>query len=254
MRRQKPFLPPFLPHFTHRNLEAIMTQNAQPLAHHATEPTKRQSQMDYILVDGSGSMQDKWWDTLDAIEAYVQGVKAANIQSHIILHSFDDVALELLHRDGPIENWVPLRQSPIGAYWGGTPLYDAISLMARKLRDLDPPRASIVIVTDGAENASKSTDLTQAKALLDWMRAKGWQITFIGADFSNSRQARALGANESSAIGVEKRRLTDATSALAKKRARYGLYGEAMHYSDDEKQQFGGYLNKPDENDDRNAP
>jgi hypothetical protein len=117
--------------------------------------------------------------------------------------------------------------------------------MATRLRDLDPPRASIVIVTDGDENSSRYTDLTQAKALLDWMRAKGWQITFIGAGFNNSRQARALGANEHTAIGVEKMRLTDATGALAKKRARYGLYGESMHYTDEEKQQFGGYLNGP---------
>lgn len=209
------------------------------------EAAKQHLQMDYILVDGSGSMQDKWWDTLDAIEAYIQGVKSANIKSHCFLHTFDDVALDLIQRDVPIEGWVPLRTQPIGAYWGGTPLYDAIQLMATRLRDLDPPRASIVIVTDGQENASKFTTLPQAKALLDWMRAKGWQITFIGAEFNNSRQARELGANEFTSIGVQQRRLTDATTALAAKRARYGLYGEAMHYTEDEKQTFGGYLNAP---------
>jgi hypothetical protein len=212
-----------------------------------TDTTKQKTQMDYILLDSSQSMQDKWWDTLDSIEAYVQGVKRENIQSRIILHSFDDIALELIHRDVPIEKWIPLRNDPIGAYWGSTPLYDAISLMASKLRDLDPPRASIVIVTDGAENASRFTTMEQAKALLDWMRAKGWQVTFIGANFSNARQASLLGGDPNSAIGVERRRLSDATTALAKKRARYGLYGEAMHYTDDEKQQFGGYLNKPED-------
>jgi hypothetical protein len=117
--------------------------------------------------------------------------------------------------------------------------------MATKLRDLDPPRASIVIVTDGDENASKFTSSDQAKALLDWMRAKGWQITFIGADFNNRRQAHTLGANEHTSIGVQQKRLSDATAALAAKRARYGLYGEAMHYTDAEKQTFGGYLNGP---------
>lgn len=217
------------------------------VTHHATSPDKAKTQVDYILLDSSQSMQDKWWDTLDAIEAYVQGVKRENIKSHITLHTFDDIALDLIQRDVDIDQWVPLRDASIGSYWGSTPLYDAISLMASRLRDSDPPRASIVIVTDGAENSSKFTTLAQAKALLDWMRAKGWQVTFIGANFSNARQAALLGGDPNSAIGVEKRRLSDATSALAKKRARYGLYGEAMHYTDDEKQQFGGYLNKPED-------
>lgn len=208
-------------------------------------PTKQQTQIDYVLLDSSSSMQGQWWEVLDAIEAYVQGTKSAGIASQVILHSFDSNALDLIQRDVPIADWKPLRQDPIGAYWGSTPLYDAVSLMATRLRDLDPPRASIVIVTDGDENSSRYTDLHQAKALLDWMRAKGWQVTFIGANFNNSRQAQALGANEHTSIGVEKKRLTDATGALAKKRARYGLYGEAMHYTDDEKQQFGGYLEGP---------
>lgn len=210
-----------------------------------TKPTgslKATSQYDYILLDGSSSMMDKWWDTLDAIQAYVDGTRAANIHSHIVVQTFDSCEIDCIQRDEPITQWKNLRSDPIGAYWGSTPLYDAINVMARRLRDLDPPRASIVIVTDGGENASKYTDLTQAKALLDWMRAKGWQITFIGANFDNSEQGRMLGANEHTAIGVERKQLANAASALAKKRAAYGLYGTPMHYSDSERQQFGGYL------------
>lgn len=219
------------------------------IQHRATTPSKTTVQHDYILLDGSGSMQEKWWDTLDAIEAYVQGTKAANIKSHIILQTFDSGALDCVQRDEDIDAWVPMRTSPVGAYWASTPLYDAINVMGRRLRDLDPPRASILIVTDGQENASRFTDETQARAIIEWMKAKGWQVTFIGADFNNSRQARALGADAASTIGVHRAKLTDATAALAKKRARYGLYGESMHYTDAEKQQFGGYLSAPEKDD-----
>jgi hypothetical protein len=219
-----------------------MTQ--QP-THFSTTPTKTTSQVDYILLDGSSSMQDKWWDTLDAIQAYIDGVKAANIHSHCTVQVFDTNDLEYIARDCKIEDWVALRTEPIGAHWGMTPLYDAIAIMAARLRDLDPPRASVVIVTDGEENLSRFTDLPQAKAFLDWIRAKGWQVTFIGADFNNSDQAQALGANEHTSIGVEKRQLSNAAAALARKRARYGLYGDPMHYTDEERQQFGGYLGGP---------
>ena len=218
----------------------------QPDTRKPSTPTIN-SQRDYILLDGSGSMLDKWWDTLAAVESYVQGVKAANINSQVIVHTFDSDDRDCIQRDVPIADWQDIVKNPIGAYWTSTPLFDAIMLMGKRLRDLDPPRASIVIVTDGEENNSQFCTLDQAKAILDWMRAKGWQVTFIGAEFNNWSQARALGANENTSIGVQQKLLPEATSALAKKRAQYGLYGTPMHYSDDEKQQFGGYLNPPKE-------
>lgn len=215
------------------------------LAHYSHAPSKIETQVDYILIDGSGSMTDKWWESLEAIDAYVEGVRAANVQSQILIHTFDDSDIDLIQRDQPIEQWVPLLKQPIGANWGMTPLYDAVNVMGRRLAAMDPPRCSIVIVTDGGENGSRITNLVQAKSILDWCRAKGWQVTFIGADFSNARQAALLGGNPASAIGVTKQNLKASTEALAKKRARYALYGEDMHWSDDEKQQFGGYLNGP---------
>lgn len=215
------------------------------VAHYAHAPSKIEIQVDYILIDGSGSMTDKWYESLDAIDAYVDGVKNQNIQSQIIVHTFDDLDIDLVQRDQPIEQWIPFKQQPIGANWGMTPLYDAVNVMGRRLAVMDPPRCSILIVTDGGENGSRICNLVQAKAILDWCRAKGWQVTFIGADFSNARQAALLGGNPQSAIGVTKQNLRASTEALAKKRARYGLYGEDMHWTDDEKQQFGGYLNGP---------
>lgn len=218
--------------------------------HRSTTPTQKPSQLDYILLDGSGSMVSQWYDMQEAIQCYVDGLAAERVNSQIIFHVFDDTAPDLIHRDQvPVDKWESLRTAPIGSYFGGTPLYDAVQLMCHRLRDLDPPRCSILIVTDGDEADSKFTTQLQAKQFLDWCRAKGWQVTFIGANFNNSMQAAALGATEHNAIGVERKQLSNATSALAKKRARYGLYGESMHYSDDEKQQFGGYLNAPTNDD-----
>lgn len=203
------------------------------------------SQVDYILLDGSSSMLDKWFESLEAIDQYVGGCIAAKLRSHVFLATFDPVDMDCIQRDCGLDTWTPLSEAPIGSHGGMTPLYDAINIMARRLRDLDPSRASVVIVTDGEENASTYTSLVQAKALLDWMRAKGWQITFIGADFSNAQQAALLGGDRQSAIGVQKKLLGAAGASLAEKRTRYGLYGTPMHFSEDEQQQFGGYLNAP---------
>lgn len=199
-------------------------------------------QHDYILIDSSSSMYTKWLESLAAVDAYIAGVRDAGISSNVILHMFYSANPDYIHWQGPLQSWRPLREAapePCGM----TPLYDAISLMGLRLRSIDPARCSVVIVTDGEDDEGpNSSKLPIARAILDWMRAKGWQVTFIGTDFSNAAQAKLLGSAKDSAIGVQKALLSDAAASLARKRANYGLYGTPMHWSDGEQQQFGGYL------------
>ena len=202
--------------------------------------TLQASQLDYILVDGSSSMMSKWWDSIGALDQFLNVLRTENVGSQVILHTFDSGDMEAIQRDCLLADCGPL--TDVGAHWGMTPLYDAINLMVRKLAALDPPKCSIVIVTDGDDTSSKYTDVVQARSLLDWCRAKGWQVTFIGADFNNMRQAAALGADESNSIGVQKHLLLDAGKALGEKRARHARTDEEINFSPDERKQFGGYL------------
>lgn len=202
-------------------------------------------QVDYVLLDGSGSMFSKWQDTMNALDAFVTTLSGHPIHTHIICSVFSDEDLSMIQRDCEIKDWISTQRAPMGRPYGGTPLYDAINQMGRNLKELDPPRCSIIIVTDGAETNSKYTEADQAKVILDWCRAKGWQVTFMGCDFNNSRQAKLLGASDANSVGVAQALLTEAAKNLAEKRAKYGLYGTEMHFTDAEKQQFGGYLAGP---------
>lgn len=203
------------------------------------------SEVDYILIDGSSSMKTKWWEFMAAVDTFVGAVKANNINSRVICSVFTTVNACETQRDTPAADWQPLDKEPLTSHWTMTNLYDGINGMARHMRDLDPSKGSILIVTDGEENASEYTDATQARAILDWLKAKGFQVTFVGCDFNNSEQARLLGMDPESAVGVATARLTDAASALAAKRNMYSKYGYDMHFSDEEKQTFGGYLGAP---------
>jgi hypothetical protein len=218
-------------------MNALTQRTSLPLAQ---EP----AQFDYILLDGSGSMSGQsWWDALAAIDSYVAQLKVSQCSTHIRLHIFTDGAyIDMLGRDEEIDDWTPLMQDPIGSMWGSTPLFDAIEIMGARLRELNPTRCAITIVTDGDENGSTSCDETRARAILDWMRSKGWSVTFIGYDFNNSSLAKALGVSGSAAIGVQKALLQDATKELARKRAAYGKTGAPVHWSEGEQKQFGGYL------------
>lgn len=200
------------------------------------------SQLDFVLLDGSGSMHLKWWDMLSALDAYIATLKAANIDSHLRLHIFDDHNLELLGRDCHIRDHRDFISDPIGAHFGGTPLYDAIVIMGRYLRDTNPQNCAITIVTDGENGLNRFASETQARAVLDWCRAHGWTVTFIGCDFDNNAQAAALGASKSNSIGVRKELLLEAAKSYGEKRVHNARSGSDINFSDDEKQKFGGYL------------
>lgn len=204
-------------------------------------PAEHRAQRDFILLDGSGSMINKWHPMMDAIEAYVDTLARNGTQSFLTLSVFSTDALGIDHCSVDIADWESLHENPAQSTWGGTPLYDAINHMARRLKDEDPIRCSITIVTDGRDNESQ-TSVVQARAIIEWLRAKGWSVTFIGCDWNNSRLAAQLGLPEAAAIGVSQARLTDAARNLATKRTRYAATGAPMHWTDEEKEQFGGYL------------
>src|SRR6266566_548381 len=125
-------------------------------------------------------MQSKWHDTLSAIDRYTADLRRANLQAHLLVATFATEDPLRIERDEALAVSQPLSSPPLSAYFSGTPLYDAIKAAGQKLHDLDPPRATILIVTDGAENGSHYTTLDQARAILDWMRAKSWQVVFMG--------------------------------------------------------------------------
>jgi hypothetical protein len=201
-------------------------------------------QLDYILVDGSGSMSDKWRETLAGLRNFMSVLHAENIHSHGILHVFDTANIEYIQRDDKISEWDVISTNSVSMPGGGTPLYDAINIMVRRIAELDPPRCSIVIVTDGMEADSKITSQDQARNLLDWCRAKGYQVTFLGSDFNNDAQAAALGANERNSIGVTTALLGEAGKLLGKKRVDNARSGRDIDFTGDEKSSFGGYLTK----------
>ena len=199
-------------------------------------------QLDYFLIDGSGSMMEKWWESQAALQGYIDVLRTENVSSHGVVQIFDNHNLANVQRDATLADWPEFHDKPLVATWGMTPLYDAINLMARELAALDPARCAITIVTDGDENGSRHTTAEQARSLLDWCRAKGWQVTFLGADFNNTKQAALLGANSSNFIAIQKSKLEEAGKLLGHKRAKNARYGNDISFNDDEKTTFGGYL------------
>lgn len=218
-----------------RNVIPLQEQNQSLLA----------TELDYFLIDGSGSMIAQWDETLACVEMYKSKLLLANMANHGIMHVFDSPNLELIQRDETLDRWPHTDRSTVDIPGGGTPLYDAINLAVRRLASLAPERCTFVIVTDGDASRGQQTTLTEAKTLLDWCRAQGWQVIFLGADFDNIKDAVALGAREQEFIGVQRARLAEAGETLADKRIQFSRTGKDIGFDGDEKQKFGGYLAGP---------
>lgn len=211
------------------------------LAHYSGLPSAFKAQRDYILLDGSYSMQKNWWPMLNAIQTYIDGLRANGTESFLTCSVFSGYDLALDHYHGPVADWQHVAEHPIRSTWGGTPLYDAINHAVRRLRDEQPGAVALTIVTDGEDTDSR-TEEAQARQILEWCRALGWQVSFIGCDWNNSKLAAALGVPVTAAIGVSTANLSQAAEELAKKRSRFANSGAPMHWSESEQQQFGGYL------------
>jgi len=142
-------------------------------------------------------MASRWSEALGSINTYVDELAKAKEtkKAAVTLATFDSSAttlFEIIRDSAPVKSWEKVTDKDATPR-GGTPLFDAIGkLMARAEAD-KPEKASIVIMTDGHENASREMSRDAAKATLDRARGKGWPVIFMGADFDAMSQASSVG-------------------------------------------------------------
>lgn len=201
-------------------------------------------QHDFILLDRSGSMgsSSRWPETLSSINAYVSKLAADKVDTGVTLATFDDhggFQFEIIRDRITPATWRPVTAQEIEAR-GGTPLNDAIgrivSLAKAGFSGLPYDKAAIIIVTDGFENASREITAQAAKALLADCRNRGWQVIMLGADYDNMVQAvGTYDNNVNQTFGTASANLSATTSLLASKRKTYGVTGQSIGMSDDEK-------------------
>lgn len=196
-------------------------------------------QHDFILLDRSGSMQSRWDEALGAVNAYVKKLAEDKVDTGVTLAVFDDAGPFDIIRDRIVPSTWSDVTSKDATPRGMTPLNDAIGKMVTHARlghnGQQYDKVAVIIVTDGAENASREYKHAAAKALLDDCRSKGWQVLFIGADFENQAQAMQYGNSSSQTIAASAANLAGTMRATATSRASYGLTGQSMSYTDEDK-------------------
>jgi hypothetical protein len=181
----------------------------------------------YILLDRTGSMEPIWSEALSSVNAYADGLATLDggprVDADITLAVFDaqdGFQFDVLRDDVDAERWKKVTSDEVNPR-GMTPLYDAIGRIVSLAEKDRPEKAVIVIMTDGEENSSQEMTKATAKAALDRVRKKGWEVVFLGAEFSNFDDAEGVGQSTSRNMAVGKDQLSDSMRRLSQKSKDY---------------------------------
>jgi hypothetical protein len=211
---------------THTALVAILALGALSFSASAREPapTRETPRIhSYVLLDRTGSMESRWTEALSSVNAYANGLASLDggpkVNAEITLAVFDSqdgLKFDVIRDDVDATHWKKVTDADATPR-GMTPLYDAIGRMVSLAEQDHPEKAVLVIMTDGEENASKELTKAGAKAALDRARARGWEVVFLGAEFSNFSDAEGVGQTASRNMAVTKDQLSDSMNRLAQK-------------------------------------
>lgn len=173
----------------------------------------------HVLLDRSGSMETCRDTTIAAFNTYVRSLQIHDATlTRLSLTQFDTEGIDLHHDSQSVhiigaltrETYVPR---------GGTPLYDAI---AKTVAHIDGVRlagnevASLVILTDGRENASREHTKESIKALLESRQhEKNWLVLYLGANQDAFAEAAKIGVDSDYALEYSPTRVLYALSAAS---------------------------------------
>ena len=206
---------------------ALATAGAVTTTAAFAKPPRAPAIHSYILLDRTGSMEPIWSEALSSVNAYADGLATLDggprVDADITLAAFDaqeGLQFEVLRQDVDASEWRDVTNREISPR-GMTPLYDAIGRMVSLAEKDRPEKAVIVIMTDGEENSSKEMTKASARAALDRVRAKGWEVVFLGTEFSNFDDATGVGQSASRNMAVSKDQLEDSMRRLSDKSKAY---------------------------------
>jgi Mg-chelatase subunit ChlD len=162
-----------------------------------------------FILDRSGSMESCWDDTIGGYNSFVNSQK--ELGGTMTLVQFDH-EYKVLYTAKPIADVEPLtRQTFVPR--GSTALLDA---MGRAIKECKSPTApTVIILTDGLENASKTYTKVHIKDLVEQKEKDGWVFMYLGANHDAFGEAESLGIAPGRTLNYDATRTPDAFRQLS---------------------------------------
>lgn len=190
----------------------------------AQTETKAQTHS-YILLDRTGSMSPIWTEALSSVNAYAANLAsgAGDVVPQVTLAVFDaqdGLQFDVLRRSVAPADWKEVTDKEASPR-GMTPLFDAIARLIAMAEADNPQKAVIVVMTDGEENASREVTKDGVKAALERAGKRGWEVVFLGAEFSNFSDADSVGISADRSMAMGAGRMSGSMAKLARKSQAY---------------------------------
>jgi hypothetical protein len=156
-----------------------------------------------LVVDRSGSMQQRREDAQGGVNAFVQQQAREPGDALLTLVQFD-TEYEIVHSGVPVQD---------------VPEYE---LVPSDMNEADRPGLVIfVITTDGLENSSQEFTRDQIKEMIEYRQAEhDWHFTFLGANQDAFAEAGGLGIRAASAAQYSMDKVAAAYEGTASKVSR----------------------------------
>ncbi len=149
------------------------------------------------LLDRSGSMQAIADDTRGGFDAYIAQERGQPGTTLVTLAQFDD-RYELVYSDRPIADVPALTLEPRG----NTALLDAIGRFVTEVgaglaalpEDQRPGDVTVLVMTDGMENASREWSYEAVRDLISQQETQySWDFVFLGANMDAVQVGARMG-------------------------------------------------------------
>lgn len=160
-----------------------------------------------FILDRSGSMAGLESDTIGGFNSLIEKQKKLDGKAYVSTVLFDNLT-EVIHDRVEIQNIKPMTEEEYFVR-GCTALIDAIGGAIHHIANIHkyarpedvPSHTVFVIITDGAENASRHYTSDRVKAMIEKEKEQyGWEFMFIGANIDAVETAREYGIDESRAV------------------------------------------------------
>lgn len=140
-----------------------------------------------MVIDKSGSMSHVREQTIQSVNLFLTDQANQPGRTWVTLTTFNSNDITTLYRTKAAKDVYLDLESYVTDY--STPLHDAIGRTLRYMEedinalplDAHDAKKLFVIVTDGAENASKEFKLDAIKTLIQQKEASGWDFIYLGA-------------------------------------------------------------------------
>jgi Mg-chelatase subunit ChlD len=161
-----------------------------------------------FVLDSSGSMSSIEDDTKGGFNVFLADQQDGEGQVTVTLYEFN-TNVELVYHEYPIVEAPKLTDANYTP-GGRTALYDALaSAISTTVKAVEsgpvaerPDNVIVVVLTDGKENASETTQTAIREQVEECQEERGWEFLFIGANQDATLTARGMGMDEDRALSM----------------------------------------------------